>query len=108
MARGSHAVIFDDPNNVIANKTIALMSGAQTTGGDTFSINLAKPLNLSTPGLGMVMGLGDSYGYQPAGQYSTIQVNGQMLTSSAGGQDDCDQKYQTVPDWGACGVTAVC
>jgi len=97
------AVIFDDPNNVPANKTIALMYGAQATGGDTFSINLAKPLNLSTPGLGMVMGLGDSYGYQPAGQYSTIQVNGQMLTSSAGGQDDCDQKYQTVPDWGACG-----
>jgi hypothetical protein len=95
------AVIFNDPN-VPANKTTVLMYGAQYTAGDTFSINLAKPIDLTTPGLSLTMGLGDSYSYQPAGQYSTVTVNGQLVSSSAGGQDDCDQKLQATPDFSTC------
>lgn len=34
------------------------------------------------------MSLGISFGFQPAGQYSQVDVNGSRLTTSAGGQDD--------------------
>lgn len=84
------AVIFDDPNQT-TNNTIVLMFGAQNTGGDTFAIGLAEPLDLADPNLMLILSLGISYGYQSsanAGQYSLIDVNGQRLTSSAGGQDD--------------------
>jgi hypothetical protein len=34
------------------------------------------------------MGLGISFGFQPSGQFSRVDVNSTRLTSSAGGQDD--------------------
>ena len=100
------AVVFNDPT-APANNSIILLYGAQYTAGDTFNINLGTPIDLSNPDLSVSMGIGDSYSYQPAGQYSTIDVNGQLMTSSAGGQDDCDQKYQATPDWTQCGNGAL-
>ncbi len=89
------AVVFDDPN--VRSGTIDLLYGAQSTTGDHFDIGLPEPLRPSSEA---TMGLGISYGDQPSGQYSEVKVNGTQLTSSAGGQDDCSQKYVEEPDYG--------
>lgn len=66
-------------------RTIALLYGSLATGGDRFAVNLGEPLRPSSLAS---MSLGISFGFQPTSQYSTIKVNGSLLTSSAGGQDD--------------------
>ncbi len=81
------AVIFDDPNQTTVN-TVSLLFGAQRIAGDDFYLGLSNPLDTSVPGLVIDMSLGISYGYQPGGQVSLVDVKGQRLTSSAGGQDD--------------------
>lgn len=81
-------VIFDDPNQTSDN-TIVLLFGAQDINGDTFNLLLADPIDKSVPDLSFDMGLGISYSYQSgSAQYSIIDVNGQRLTSAAGGEDD--------------------
>jgi hypothetical protein len=77
------AVVFDNPS--VANTTVTLLYGALATSGDHFALGLGAPL---LPSSRVTMGLGISYGFQPSGQYSQIDVNGQRLTTSAGGQDD--------------------
>lgn len=91
------AVVFDDP--ATAENTIYMMYGAQATTGDHFAIGLTEPVKPSTA---LTMGLGISYGFQPAGQDSSVVVNGSKMTSSAGGQDDCNERSQPTPSWGAC------
>ena len=83
------AVIFDDPNQTVTN-TVILMFGAQSPTGDTFNIGLANPLDKTDPNLALDLSLGISFGFQPSNpsQYSTIDINSQRLTSSAGGYDD--------------------
>jgi hypothetical protein len=85
-------VIFDDPNQA-TNNTILLYFGAQNVIGDTFVIELGTPIDKSDPNLVLDFSLGISYGYQTSSvtnQYSTVDVNGTRLTTSAGGQDDGD------------------
>jgi hypothetical protein len=89
------AVVFND--STVRTSTVYLLYGAQSTLGDHFSIGLSEALK---PSASVTMGLGISYGYQPAGQYSTIDVNKSRLTSSAGGQDDCFEKYAAEPQYG--------
>lgn len=99
------AVIFDDPT-VTFNKSVSLLYGAQSTTGDTFNVALSAPIDKSDPNQQLTFGLGISFGYQAPGvlgQYSLIDVNGSRLSSSAGGQDDCDQKYNAVPNFASCG-----
>jgi PKD repeat protein len=81
------AVVFDDPSQTTDN-TIVLLFGAQNVAGDQFVVSLADPLDLSDPSLVLNMGLGISFGFQPGGQFSEVNVNGVRLSSSAGGQDD--------------------
>jgi hypothetical protein len=83
------AVIFDDPNQTVTN-TVILMFGAQSVSGDTFNIGLADPIDLTDPNLALDFSLGISYSYQLGGvqQYSRVDVNGQRLTTAAGGEDD--------------------
>lgn len=103
------AVIFDDPT-VTINKSISLLYGAQSTTGDTFNVALTAPIDKSDPNQQLTFGLGISYGYQAPGilnQYSLIDVNGTRLSSAAGGQDDCDQKYAAVPNFASCGNGAL-
>ena len=80
-------VVFDDPLQT-ADSTISLLFGAQNISGDTFSITLAEPIDPNASGAVADMGLGISFGFQPSGQFSVVNINGQRLTSSAGGQDD--------------------
>ena len=81
------AVIFDDPAQT-AERTVSLLFGAQDIAGDDFYVNLANPVNTADPTLVLDMALGIGFGYQPAGQYSVVDVNGVPLSSCAGGQDD--------------------
>ena len=99
------AVIMQDPT-LPTDNTVSFEFGALNTTGDTFSIGLAQPLNLSNKNLALTMSIGDSYSYQgpPAtGQYSVITVDGKTLTSSAGGNDDSACKYDNPQDFGNCG-----
>ncbi|KKG26024.1 PKD domain-containing protein [Methanosarcina sp. 2.H.T.1A.8] len=82
-------VIFDDPSQKVDN-TVILAFGAQDPAGDTFEIKLAEPLDKSNPDLVIDMGLGISFSYQAngGGQVSQVDVNGERVTSSAGGEDD--------------------
>jgi hypothetical protein len=84
------AVVFDDPNQPVVN-TVALLFGAQQVLGDTFALLLADPIDLTDPDFALDMSLGISYGFQSnfgGAQRSIVNVNGQRLTSSAGGEDD--------------------
>jgi hypothetical protein len=86
------AVIWNDPAQTKDN-TIALLFGAQNTAGDDFKVLYAQPIDKTDPSLLLQMSLGISFGFQQpfpscTGQFSTIDVNGNRMSSSAGGQDD--------------------
>ena len=81
-------VVWNDPSQ-LTDQTLVVMFGAQNISGDNFYVNLAQPIaNAADPALRMDMGLGISYSYEPAGQYSHVDVNGLELSNCAGGQDD--------------------
>jgi hypothetical protein len=80
-------VIFNDA--AATEKTIVIMFGGLSSTGDNFSITLGTPIDPIAPGALLNMGLGIEFGYQPSNQYSTVDINGVRLTSSAGGGDDC-------------------
>lgn len=69
-------------------RTIALLFGGQQLAGDRFELTLAEPIDPKTRGAFVDMGLGISFSAQPTGQFSFVNVNGERLSSSAGGQDD--------------------
>lgn len=77
------AVVWNDAS--AKSRSIYLMYGAQSTTGDHFTVGLSEPLKPSSIA---TMALGISYGFQPAGQYSQVDVNSVRLTTAAGGQDD--------------------
>jgi hypothetical protein len=85
------AVIFDDPNVAPGTSNgVLIFFGCQDVAGDTFTINLAEPIDLGgSPQADF--GLGISYGFQGdsgSGQVSLVDVDGVRLSSSAGGEDD--------------------
>ena len=87
------AVIMEDPG-VNEARSLTLLYGAQNPLGDTFHVGLAEPIDKSNPSFALNLSLGISYGYQPAGQYSIIEVNKKLMTSSAGGEDDSSKSTQ--------------
>lgn len=93
-------VIFDDPSQS-RDRSVSVLFGGQATGGDSFTIALSRPLDLSDPATNADMGLGISFGAQDqsgaggshlcgtqSGMDSQIDVNGVRLTSCAGNADD--------------------
>jgi hypothetical protein len=81
-------VVFNDAS--APNRTIIIMFGGLATTGDSYAITLGAPIDPLAPGALFDMGLGIGFSYQAGGsqQYSIINVNGQRLTTSAGGEDD--------------------
>ncbi|HUC82741.1 MAG TPA: CHRD domain-containing protein [Flavisolibacter sp.] len=81
-------VIFNDP--MASEKTVVIMFGAQSPTGDNFSLTLAQAIDPNQAGALLDMGLGIGFGFQQFGgsQASQVSVNGQRITSSAGGEDD--------------------
>ena len=86
---GILAVVFDDPTADPTN-TVVLLFGSQNVDGDLFAIRTSEPIDADDPHLVADLGLGISFGSQPQPnpQFSLIDVNGQRLSSAAGGQDD--------------------
>ncbi len=80
------ATLYNVPSAPVS--TAFIFDGELASGGDSFDINLGTPIDKTDPNFQAILSLGISYSYQPAGQYSIIDVNGLRLTSSAGGQDD--------------------
>ncbi|MFQ5605258.1 MAG: hypothetical protein ACE5HS_18490 [bacterium] len=85
-------VVFDD-ENLLEDNTVILFFGAQDFAPDEFEIQLDNPLDFSKPELSLEMGLGISFSFQKGipstmDQFSTVSVNGSLLTRRAGGQDD--------------------
>lgn len=68
-------------------QTVMLFDGELATTGDGFNVVLPDGYDGSSDA---IMSLGISYGYQPSSpsQLTQIDINGDRLTSSAGGQDD--------------------
>lgn len=81
------AVVFRTPSDA-EKRTVVLMFGGQQLAGDRFELTLAEPIDPKVRGSFANMGLGISFSAQPTGQYSIVNVNGQRLSTSAGGQDD--------------------
>ncbi len=88
------AVIYHVPSLSDDEKhTVSLLFGGQRLAGDRFELSLSESIDPTKNRSLAHMGLGISYGCQgPTGcagvQYSTIDVNGKRLSTSAGGNDD--------------------
>lgn len=83
------AIVYSNASE--QERTIAFLDGFSASGGDNTAINLSSPLTasqLANPNFEALMSLGIGFGFQPSGQFSRVDVNGQRLTSSAGGFDD--------------------
>jgi lysophospholipase L1-like esterase len=82
-------VIYDDPS-VAVDQTVSILYGALNPSGDSYNVMLTAPIAASDPTTRLEMSLGISYSYQDNGtpQYSMVDVNGQRLTTAAGGEDD--------------------
>ncbi len=65
-------------------QTAFIFDGELATTGDTFNINLSD----SFDGSDAIFSLGISHGFQGTDQFTQVDVNGERLTTSAGGQDD--------------------
>lgn len=78
------AVVYDDPASTTLMTTL-IYDGELSTTGDSFNVSIAPPYDGSSD---VIMSLGISFGHQPAGQYTQVDINGQRLTTSAGGEDD--------------------
>jgi hypothetical protein len=80
------AVLYSVPTSDV--RTAMIFDGELATAGESFAMSLASPYDGSSD---IIMSLGISFScqkYQPQNQYSTVDINGQRLTSSAGGSDD--------------------
>jgi hypothetical protein len=65
-------------------RTSLILDGELATVGDSVTVSLSDPYD----GSNALMSLGISFGFQPTNQFTRVDINGQRLTSGAGGQDD--------------------
>jgi hypothetical protein len=86
-------VIFS--NAALPENTIAVLDGGASQAGDTATFVLAAPLDKTVPGFQATMSLGSGFSYQGfpghvcgGGQFSTVEVNSQLLSNCAGSFDD--------------------
>jgi len=79
-------VVYNNP--LLPNATVGILDGFSHSLGDTTTLNFAAPLNTTVDGFRAEMRLG--IGFSCLGQSSTVKVNGQLLSSVAGNNDDGD------------------
>lgn len=79
-------VVYNNP--ALATASVGILDGFSHSLGDTTTLNFAAPLDPTAPGFNAEMRLG--IGFSCLGQSSTVKVNGQLLTSVAGNNDDGD------------------
>lgn len=90
------AVVFNTPSDT-RKRSIVLLFGGLPASGAAFDVSLATAIDPTRGNARADMGVGISFSYQLQGadQSTRIDVNGQRLTSAAGGQDDGDLTAQT-------------
>lgn len=75
-------------NPALSDGSVAILDGGQNTGGETTTVNLTSPLgDPNAAGFLALMSIGDSFSCCGS-QKSTINVDGNLLTSFAGNNDD--------------------
>jgi len=85
-------VVYSLPS--LGTTTVAILDGFSATTGDTSTFGFAQPIDTSVPGFRaeMRLGIGFSFDGNPcgalSGQTSTVAVNGNQITASAGCNDD--------------------
>ena len=77
----------------LATSTVGILDGFALTAGDSTAINFATPLNTSAPGFFAEVRLGIGFSFDGtactgSGQTSSVRVNGTLITSNAGCNDD--------------------
>lgn len=77
----------------LATSTVGILDGFSLVTGDATAINFATPLNPAAPGFMAEMRLGIGFSFDGtnctgSGQTSTVAVNGTLITSNAGCNDD--------------------
>lgn len=77
-------VVYTNPT--LPTATVGILEGAASVTGDTATISFGTPLNPSDPAFFANMFLGINFSC--CGQQSTVDVNGQLMTSVAGNFDD--------------------
>lgn len=86
----SLTVIYSNPN--LPERTILVLDGGLSGPRPQLnSLLFSKPIDLSDPSFVATMALGIQFSFPspaPFEQYSSVTVNGQPLTTSAGGYDD--------------------
>lgn len=83
------AIVYSNASE--SYRTIAFLDGFSASTGDHTDVNLSNAItaaNLTDPNFDATMSLGIGFGYQPSGQNSRVTVNGSVMTTCAGGQDD--------------------
>jgi hypothetical protein len=85
------AIVYSNPAEIL--RTIAFLDGSSSSAGDSAFVNLAEPLtvaDLADPAFEATLSLGIGFGFQAVDntQSSTVDVNGNNLTTCAGGFDD--------------------
>ncbi len=80
------AIVYSNPNE--QTRTIAFLDGFSQSSGDSFAVNLAKPIDKTKAGFEALFSLGIGFGFQGSEQDSQVSLDGQRITSAAGGQDD--------------------
>jgi len=80
------AIAYSHPSLPVGS--VAFLNGGQNTGGETSFVNLGAPLTDPTaPGFAAQLGMGISFSCC-GNQRSTVQINGDLLTDTAGNLDD--------------------
>ena len=80
------AIAYSHPSLPVGS--VAFLNGGQNTGGETSIVNLGAPLTDPTaPGFAAQLGMGISFSCC-GNQRSTVQINGDLLTDTAGNLDD--------------------
>lgn len=80
------AIVYEHAS--LSEASVTLLDGGQDTGGETTVVNFNKPLtDTSDAGFFAEMSLAISFS-TAGGQVSNVDINGNRLTSSAGGYDD--------------------
>ena len=90
--------VYTNPS--LPTTSIGILDGGSASGGDTSSINFAS----NPSGSQLLMSVGDGFSYDLGGvtnQFSTITVDGSLLTAAAGNCDD-SQDGGTPPNATAC------
>lgn len=87
------ALVIVYANAAEANRQIVIYDGALATTGETFTVNFPEMICDPTYAeFEALLSLGIGYSYQPNptsnDQYSEVDINGNRLTSGAGGYDD--------------------